>query len=190
MAAVFITGGATGIGAASVRKFAANGFDVAVFDINAQAVADLAQEGHSGSITYFDTDVGQRSAVRRSIAAAAEQVGGPTTLFVNAGIQKLAGIFMPSIMQYQQRMACGWSGCGGRRPTAGGRDHSLDDRTARPFFIHPSPQDGIHPPHDLKRPASHPATGPWKLWWFGVVGAMLSAWRFRLSTSRRDRVYR
>ena len=93
MAAVFITGGATGIGAASVRKFAANGFDVAVFDINAQAVADLAQEGHSGSITYFDTDVGQRSAVRQSIAAAAEQVGAPTTLFVNAGIQKLAGIF-------------------------------------------------------------------------------------------------
>ena len=93
MAAVFITGGATGIGAASVRKFAANGFDVAVFDINAQAVADLAQEGHSGSITYFDTDVSQRSAVRQSIAAAAEQVGAPTTLFVNAGIQKLAGIF-------------------------------------------------------------------------------------------------
>ncbi len=93
MAAVFITGGATGIGAASVRKFAANGFDVPVFDINAQAVADLAQEGHSGSITYFGTDVGQRSAVRQSIAAAAEQVGAPTTLFVNAGIQKLAGIF-------------------------------------------------------------------------------------------------
>ena len=56
MAAVFVTGGATGIGAASVRKFAANGFDVAVFDINAQAVADLAQEGHSGSITYFGND--------------------------------------------------------------------------------------------------------------------------------------
>jgi NAD(P)-dependent dehydrogenase (short-subunit alcohol dehydrogenase family) len=93
MASVFITGGATGIGAASVRKFAANGFDVAVFDINAQAVADLAHEGHSGSITYFETDVRQRSAVRQSIAAAAEQLGAPTALFVNAGIQKLAGIF-------------------------------------------------------------------------------------------------
>jgi NAD(P)-dependent dehydrogenase (short-subunit alcohol dehydrogenase family) len=33
-ASVYITGGATGIGAASVRKFAANGFDVAVFDIH------------------------------------------------------------------------------------------------------------------------------------------------------------
>ncbi len=67
-----------------------------------------------------------------------------------------AGIIMPSIMQYQQRMACGWSRLRGaspgvfsppgRRPTAGGRDHSLNDRTARPFFIHTTPQDGIHPP--------------------------------------------
>jgi len=93
MASVFITGGATGIGAASVRKFAADGFDVAVFDINADAVQQLASEGHSGSISYFETDVRQRDAVRASVAAAAVKLGAPSALFVNAGIQKLAGIF-------------------------------------------------------------------------------------------------
>ena len=53
----------------------------------------LRTKDTAGSITYFETDVRQRSAVRQSIAAAAEQLGAPTALFVNAGIQKLAGIF-------------------------------------------------------------------------------------------------
>lgn len=93
MPSVYITGGATGIGAATVRKFASNGFDIAVFDINQYAVEKLADEVDSGSVSFFQTDVSDRNAVRRSIAAAAEELGPPTTLFVNAGIQKLAGIF-------------------------------------------------------------------------------------------------
>ena len=93
MTSVYITGGATGIGAAAVRKFAAVGYDIAVFDINAAAVAQLAAEGHSGSIHFFATDVRNRDAVRQSVAAAASALGPPTSLFVNAGIQKLAGIF-------------------------------------------------------------------------------------------------
>ena len=66
MAAVYITGGAT-----AVRKFAADGFDVAVFDIQQEPVEQLATEGHSGAIHFFATDVSQRAAVRQSIAAAA-----------------------------------------------------------------------------------------------------------------------
>ena len=93
MPSVYITAGATGIGAATVRKFASNGFDIAVFDINQDAVEKLADEVDSGSVSFFQTDVSDRNAVRRSIAAAAEELGPPTTLFVNAGIQKLAGIF-------------------------------------------------------------------------------------------------
>jgi NAD(P)-dependent dehydrogenase (short-subunit alcohol dehydrogenase family) len=97
MGTVYITGGATGIGAAAVRKFAVNGNDVAVFDINEEAVNQLAfqiaETADSGTVSFFQTDVSDRSAVRSSIAAAAERPGSPTALFVNAGIQKLAGIF-------------------------------------------------------------------------------------------------
>ncbi|MDA0337152.1 MAG: SDR family NAD(P)-dependent oxidoreductase [bacterium] len=93
MASVYITGGATGIGAATVRKFAALGHDVAVFDINERAVLALAAEGHSGTVTFFQTDVRDRANVRQAIAAAAIHGGPPTVLFVNAGMQKLAGIF-------------------------------------------------------------------------------------------------
>ncbi len=71
MATVYITGGATGIGAAAVRKFAAAGFDVAVFDIKQEPVEQLAAEGHPGAIHFFATDVSQCAAVRQSIAAAA-----------------------------------------------------------------------------------------------------------------------
>ena len=93
MAAVYITGGAHGIGAAAVRKFAAAGFDVVVFDIQQEPVEQLAAEGHPGSIHFFATDVSQRPAVRQSIAAAAAALGPPAVLFVNAEIQKLTGIF-------------------------------------------------------------------------------------------------
>ena len=93
MAIAYITGGATGIGAAAVRKFAAGGAAVAVFDINEDAVEALAAEGHAGAIRFYATDVRDRRAVRRSVAAAAAEMGPPTALFVNAGVQKLAGIF-------------------------------------------------------------------------------------------------
>ncbi|HAA77223.1 TPA: NAD(P)-dependent oxidoreductase [Candidatus Latescibacteria bacterium] len=93
MSIVYITGGATGIGAATVRKFASSGDDVAVFDINGEAVEQLSFEVDSGSVTFFETDVRNRASIRESIASAASDLGPPTTLFVNAGVQKLQGIF-------------------------------------------------------------------------------------------------
>ena len=93
MPTVYITGGATGIGAATVRKFATHGFDVAVFDINGEDVAKISAEIDTGSVHFFATDVRNRQAVRTSIAAAGEKLGAPDALFVNAGVQKLQGIF-------------------------------------------------------------------------------------------------
>jgi len=93
MSTVYITGGATGIGAATVRKFATHGDNVAVFDVNRTDVEKLAADLGSGSVHFFETDVRHRDGVRRSVAAAAAALGPPTTLFVNAGVQKLQGIF-------------------------------------------------------------------------------------------------
>jgi NAD(P)-dependent dehydrogenase (short-subunit alcohol dehydrogenase family) len=90
---VYITGGATGIGAATVRKFATHGFDVAVFDINGEDVAKISAEINTGSVHFFETDVRNRQAVRTSIAAAGGKLGAPDALFVNAGVQKLQGVF-------------------------------------------------------------------------------------------------
>ena len=44
MKTIFITGGSTGIGAASVRKFIAEGWNVGFMDINTQAACELVEE--------------------------------------------------------------------------------------------------------------------------------------------------
>jgi len=93
MSLVVITGGATGIGAAAVRKFAENGYDVALLDIEKEASFELTKESHPGTVAFFETDVRDRMAIETSVAQAAEQFGTPTVLFANAGIQRLSTLF-------------------------------------------------------------------------------------------------
>lgn len=93
MSLVVITGGATGIGAAAVRKFAAEGYDVALLDTNVEASVSLTKEGHKGKVEFFQTDVRDRKAIQEAVDHAAEQFGSPSILFANAGIQRLASIF-------------------------------------------------------------------------------------------------
>ena len=93
MAIVYITGGATGIGAATVRKFVSGGDRVVVFDINDSAMEELIREFESGMVHFFKTDVRSRNEVRQSMGEALDKVGPPEALFVNAGIQKLQCIF-------------------------------------------------------------------------------------------------
>ena len=46
MALAVITGGATGIGAAAVRTFAADGYDVALLDINGELEPHMLMRKH------------------------------------------------------------------------------------------------------------------------------------------------
>ena len=93
MPCVIITGGATGIGAAAVRKFASKGYEVALLDINETAGTELATESHQGMIRFFKTDVRDRASIEHSVDLAVQQFGPPATLFANAGIQRLASLF-------------------------------------------------------------------------------------------------
>ena len=93
MSLAIITGGATGIGAAAVRKYASEGFDVALLDIEKEASLKLCQEEYPGSVTFFETDVRKRNQVEASVASAVEAYGSPSVLFANAGIQRLSSLF-------------------------------------------------------------------------------------------------
>ncbi|QXD25536.1 SDR family oxidoreductase [Opitutia bacterium ISCC 51] len=93
MPLAIITGGATGIGAAAVRKYASEGFDVALLDIEKEASLKLCQEDHHGTVTFFETDVRNRKAVEASVTSAVESFGPPSVLFSNAGIQRLSSLF-------------------------------------------------------------------------------------------------
>ncbi len=83
--AVLLTGGASGIGAAEVEAFAAQGARVAFLDIAAEPaaalIARIAAAGHPAPL-FLPCDLTDIAALREAIAAAARQLG-PITVLVN-----------------------------------------------------------------------------------------------------------
>lgn len=80
----FVTGGASGLGEATARLFAAEGAKVVVADINeagARAVAESLPEALA-----LEVDTSDETAVERAIAKAVEAFGRIDILFNNAGI--------------------------------------------------------------------------------------------------------
>ena len=78
-----VTGGASGIGAAAVRRLAAAGARVAVVDLDAHAAAALAAE--VGGVA-LPADVTDPEAVRAAVERAEEAVGRLDVVLLNAGI--------------------------------------------------------------------------------------------------------
>ena len=78
-----ITGGSSGIGAATARVLAARGATVAVAGRNREALAAVARETGGPCIPG---DLRQRGCPRRSVEAAVEALGGLDVVVVNAGI--------------------------------------------------------------------------------------------------------
>ncbi|MBM3619169.1 MAG: SDR family oxidoreductase [Alphaproteobacteria bacterium] len=82
-----ITGGAQGIGRASAARLIAQGFDVALADIQAERVAATASElGQNGArVAGFTADVGDAAAVERLRAAVEDAFGRIDALVHVAG---------------------------------------------------------------------------------------------------------
>jgi NAD(P)-dependent dehydrogenase (short-subunit alcohol dehydrogenase family) len=85
-----VTGGASGIGAASVRLFAEEGCRVLVADIQDEKGRRLAEE-ISGDVTYLHTDVSREGDVRAAVHTAVEGFGRLDCMFNNAGIPGAGG---------------------------------------------------------------------------------------------------
>lgn len=82
-----ITGGASGLGAATARQFAASGAKVALFDLNEETGEKLATE-LGGS--FHKTNVTDEASVQASINAAREAMGAITACVNCAGIAPAA----------------------------------------------------------------------------------------------------
>jgi len=80
---VFVSGGGSGIGAAFVRAFAAQGAAVAFVDVDEAASTALATE-LGARVGYWRCDVRDIAALRASLAAAAERFGTIGVLVNNA----------------------------------------------------------------------------------------------------------
>src|SRR5262245_12712682 len=88
-----ITGGASGLGAATVRMLAGNGAKVTIADLNETAGKALAQE-LGANVTFIKTDVTDAAQVAAAVEGAVKQQGGLHFLITTAGIgvaEKLLG---------------------------------------------------------------------------------------------------
>ena len=82
-----ISGGATGMGGAASRLFAAEGAKVAIVDRNAEAAAETAAaiKAAGGAAAYFVADVSDEAEVEAAVKACDEEFGTVTVLFNHAG---------------------------------------------------------------------------------------------------------
>lgn len=83
-----VTGAARGIGAATARRLAADGFDVAVLDLDADACAETVRdiESAGGRAIAVGANVADGEDVASAVERVVAELGPPTVLVNNAGI--------------------------------------------------------------------------------------------------------
>jgi 3-oxoacyl-[acyl-carrier protein] reductase len=91
---VFITGAASGMGRATAEVFAAEGAHVALADIAAESVREVADDlVHRGlSAEAWTLDVADAQAIETVVAAAAARFGGLDIIINNAGVGGFSAI--------------------------------------------------------------------------------------------------
>ena len=100
-----VTGGASGIGEGTVRKFVESGARVVISDVQDARGEKLAEElGPNAS--YYHTDVAQEEEVRAAVAHAVQKWGRLDVMFNNAGFGGVSGSICDIDMaQYDTTMA-------------------------------------------------------------------------------------
>lgn len=89
MKTVFITGGSTGIGAASVEKFLTQGWNVGFMDINAKAASELMKKlSNDKHLLFIEGDTKKRADIKHAVEATVEKFGNLDSVVANAGIHR------------------------------------------------------------------------------------------------------
>lgn len=86
---IFITGGATGIGRASVKKFLNEGWNVSFMDVNVPEAQTLLNETDVPErLLFIEGNTRNRKDIRNAVAATVKQFGQLDAVFANAGIHR------------------------------------------------------------------------------------------------------
>ena len=104
---VIITGGASGIGKATVELYAEEGAAVAIVDINDADGKALAQEirESGGEAIYIHGDVTRGGDCQKAVQTTIDQLGGLDILFNNAGTIRRADVVETSEDEWDEVMA-------------------------------------------------------------------------------------
>ncbi|XP_028771007.1 short-chain dehydrogenase reductase 3b [Neltuma alba] len=101
-----LTGGASGIGAESVKLFAENGASVVIADVQDELGHQLAASSSPLKVSYHHCDVRDEKQVEQTIAFAVHKYGRLDVMFSNAGIDgSLAGILDLDLNAFDNTMA-------------------------------------------------------------------------------------
>jgi NAD(P)-dependent dehydrogenase (short-subunit alcohol dehydrogenase family) len=105
--AAWISGGASGIGAATAELFAAEGARVAIVDVQHEAGLRLenAVRSSGGEALFLGCDVGDEDQVRSSLDAAAEHFGGLQIVVNGAGIVHVQRLHEYTAAEWDRLMA-------------------------------------------------------------------------------------
>ena len=143
-----VTGGASGIGLAAARRFAAMGLRVCIADLGgdrlsqaADTLSALAPDGPAG-VMACPTDVSRAEDLQRLEAAVRERFGGTDLLMNNAGVQPGSAVFGPAEAWDRVLAVNLWGGIHGSRIFAPG----MIARGRPGFIINTGSKQGITTP--------------------------------------------
>ena len=127
--AVIVTGGASGIGLAIARRFAAAGEPVLIFDYNREAAEAVAKEfeGRGYQAAAFAGSVSDESDVADAFDLAEQRFGGIRVLINNAGVSGNRPSIELSLAEWQRNLDINMTGVflcareAGRRLIAAGK---------------------------------------------------------------------
>jgi 3-dehydrosphinganine reductase len=100
-----VTGGASGIGLALVRRLHAAGAAVSVLDIDAEALERLAAELGDGRLTTTPVDVADRAATTAAAGACVERRGPPDLVVTCAGVVRPGRFAELADEEFEREMA-------------------------------------------------------------------------------------
>lgn len=105
-----ITGGAAGIGKATVKRFVADGAQVAIWDINEEAAQALIGELGGSQVRFYQVNTADLTACETAAQAVASDFGKIDILINNAGITRDATMKRITTEQWDQVIAVNLTG--------------------------------------------------------------------------------